>query len=347
MDVIKKQHYSEIDIAKGIGILLVVIGHAVPDANTGILNYFWGGVFRWIYSFPMALFMTMSGVLFYDKAIKCITREQKLAEIHKRATRLLIPYSFFSFTILAIKIVFSSLSRRPISGRDLWGIVFGKSPCGNMWFLWTLFVISTIVLIFPKKRFFPMSVVGVAFIIYFFQDLKFHQFNFGLNKICNMLIWFSLGMLMGKNIDWIKAKYRSNTLVKVLASICLFTLHLIFLKYGYIIEMPYIEKFILATLGISLMVIVSFLVAETNSKASRILQYFGKNSMCIYVFSYFIQTPGVTIYRKVGSCGIPYNVWVMGLAVFALLFAEVLTRFVRKKSVLKLLFLGEKNGTEV
>ena len=43
MDVIKKQHYSEIDIAKGIGILLVVIGHAVPDANTGILNYFWGG----------------------------------------------------------------------------------------------------------------------------------------------------------------------------------------------------------------------------------------------------------------------------------------------------------------
>ena len=35
--------YNEIDIAKGIGILLVVIGHAVPDANTGIKNVFWGG----------------------------------------------------------------------------------------------------------------------------------------------------------------------------------------------------------------------------------------------------------------------------------------------------------------
>lgn len=38
------ERYNEIDIAKGIGILLVVIGHAVPDANIGIKNYFWGGI---------------------------------------------------------------------------------------------------------------------------------------------------------------------------------------------------------------------------------------------------------------------------------------------------------------
>lgn len=38
--------YTEIDIAKGIGILLVVIGHAVPDANTGIMNDFWGGAIQ-------------------------------------------------------------------------------------------------------------------------------------------------------------------------------------------------------------------------------------------------------------------------------------------------------------
>jgi fucose 4-O-acetylase-like acetyltransferase len=33
---------DEIDIAKGIGIILVVLGHSIPDANTGIQN-FWGG----------------------------------------------------------------------------------------------------------------------------------------------------------------------------------------------------------------------------------------------------------------------------------------------------------------
>lgn len=37
---VKCMRSREIDIAKGIGILLVVLGHAVPDANTGIQNMF-------------------------------------------------------------------------------------------------------------------------------------------------------------------------------------------------------------------------------------------------------------------------------------------------------------------
>lgn len=45
MENVNKKHYPVIDIAKGIGIILVVVGHAVPDANTGIQNFFWGGYF--------------------------------------------------------------------------------------------------------------------------------------------------------------------------------------------------------------------------------------------------------------------------------------------------------------
>ena len=45
---VKCMRSPEIDIAKGIGILLVVLGHAVPDANTGIQNTFWAAVFNWI-----------------------------------------------------------------------------------------------------------------------------------------------------------------------------------------------------------------------------------------------------------------------------------------------------------
>lgn len=36
------ERIDEVDIAKGIGILLVVIGHSIPDANIGIQNL-WGG----------------------------------------------------------------------------------------------------------------------------------------------------------------------------------------------------------------------------------------------------------------------------------------------------------------
>lgn len=34
----QSKRVNEVDIAKGIGILLVVLGHAVPDANIGIKN---------------------------------------------------------------------------------------------------------------------------------------------------------------------------------------------------------------------------------------------------------------------------------------------------------------------
>ena len=39
---VKCMRSREIDIAKGIGILLVVLGHAVPDANTGIQKFVLG-----------------------------------------------------------------------------------------------------------------------------------------------------------------------------------------------------------------------------------------------------------------------------------------------------------------
>lgn len=35
------ERIDEVDIAKGIGILLVVIGHSIPDTNIGIQNL-WG-----------------------------------------------------------------------------------------------------------------------------------------------------------------------------------------------------------------------------------------------------------------------------------------------------------------
>lgn len=46
MESVNKRRYPAIDIAKGIGIILVVVGHAVPDANTGIQDLFWGVYFN-------------------------------------------------------------------------------------------------------------------------------------------------------------------------------------------------------------------------------------------------------------------------------------------------------------
>ena len=150
---------EEIDIAKGIGILLVVLGHSFPDANSGIQNGVAQGIFSWIYSFHMALFMSMAGALFYTKWNGITSKKDAVDEIKKRAKRLLIPYLFFSVLIFAAKSI-TSLGRKSVSIDTLIGIAFGNSPCGNMWFLWTLFIISAITLCLPTKLDLWINLVG-------------------------------------------------------------------------------------------------------------------------------------------------------------------------------------------
>lgn len=70
--------YPWIDSMKGIGILFVVMGHTCTYAP----------LFRWIYSFHMALFFIISGLLFHPKPF--------VQTVKRKAFRLLVPYAFFA-----------------------------------------------------------------------------------------------------------------------------------------------------------------------------------------------------------------------------------------------------------
>ena len=58
-----KKYFASIDVARTIGIFLVVLGHDFPDASLqgGIQNSVWRVVFNIIYSFHMPLFIFLSG----------------------------------------------------------------------------------------------------------------------------------------------------------------------------------------------------------------------------------------------------------------------------------------------
>lgn len=75
---------NAIDIAKGIGILLVIIEHTggLPAHST---------VHHFIYSFHMPLFFILGGFLFKPSSIG--------THIRKDAKRLLIPYVFSVFLL--------------------------------------------------------------------------------------------------------------------------------------------------------------------------------------------------------------------------------------------------------
>jgi len=94
-------YYKWIDVAKGIGILLVVVGHAInylnPENTTATLTL----IRDLIYSFHMPLFFFLSGFLLHYTAIP---REFML----KKVKKLVIPY-FVSYILLSLFLFISYL----------------------------------------------------------------------------------------------------------------------------------------------------------------------------------------------------------------------------------------------
>lgn len=132
-----------IDIAKGLGIILVIIGHSgAPDI-----------IRKYIYGFHMPLFFIISGYLYNTP------KNGELKElIIKKSRCYLIPYFVLGTTNLVLNIFCESISVR---GNELWlstakhilGILIGVSTnnlmpnCTPLWFLPCIFL-STLYLYF-------------------------------------------------------------------------------------------------------------------------------------------------------------------------------------------------------
>ena len=131
----KKKRIEYIDIAKGITIILVIIGHSLND---GILR-------QYIYSFHMPLFYILNGYFFKKQENKKI--------VEKGIKRLLLPYLITSLIILGVY-VFKAIIKQENVIQILidWGsaIIYGSGEdrvflgisiraIGTIWFLFSLF----------------------------------------------------------------------------------------------------------------------------------------------------------------------------------------------------------------
>ena len=141
---------SYIDMAKGIGIILVVAGH------TGFLS---DTLLNWIMSFHMPLFFILSGMLLSHTNAD---RQNMSAFLKKKARTILVPY--FSFSVLSI--LFSAildtgsfasyLPNALVQTFTLYGI-------SVLWFLPALFLGETVFLFIRKKT--SLLVSGILYFV--------------------------------------------------------------------------------------------------------------------------------------------------------------------------------------
>lgn len=160
MSIKQSERYKWVDIARGIGILLVVYAHAYPPTGIKIL----------IYSFHIPLFFVLSGYCFkYADNIDFVTF------IKKKFYSLIIPYIFLSAICIVLYFILSQFAN---NSYNYWKLILGIfigirgqewMPVNTpMWFILALFVtnlIGFIVFKIAKKdsiRILLLTLVGVV-----------------------------------------------------------------------------------------------------------------------------------------------------------------------------------------
>lgn len=135
----------DIDVAKGLGMLLVVYGHLLQTGTVGETT--WYAFSRdAIYTFHMPFFMYLSGYVFFMTRRHVLTGTAYRRMITARADRLLVPFFVFGLLIVFGKVVAQGLGvvHDPVASplRGVVDVVLNTpdNPAISVWYLLVLFV---------------------------------------------------------------------------------------------------------------------------------------------------------------------------------------------------------------
>ena len=259
-----KQRIDAIDIAKGLGILLVYIGHVPPCKF----------VVHFIYNFHMPLFFFLSGIFLDEK--KYEYREFFVS----RCKTLLIPYAFFIAFAIALHLIPDFDVLHPRLG-------LGGAA---LWFLPVLFLSELVVFLFWKltdsKRWrvsFCILLMVVAVIISKIEIML----PFKIQSLPMAALFYAFGSLTSKEVK----KYYVTKVHKydhVLALVCIAILIVcaLFLNsytnmyYGRILLNGW--GIIVALAGIAVILVISKFIDLSYFRIKNILLLLGKNSLIIF-----------------------------------------------------------------
>lgn len=184
------QRLISFDIAKAICIILVVVGHYVPDGSPS----WYMGIHDVIYSFHMPLFMFASGFI-YMATKKEIPYKDFLV---KKVKRLMVPYFSVSAIIVTIKLATegNAYVENPVTVMSYLKMFYLPEAGYFLWFIWALWWMFVLVPIFKTKQA-RLGLFGLAILVHYGPSYLPEMFC--LRQFQNMLVYFMLGVAC---CDW-------------------------------------------------------------------------------------------------------------------------------------------------
>ena len=287
-NVQQSNRYRELDIAKGIAILSVVIVHIPSTYSIMPVGITW----------HLSTFFFVSGILEYLNKSTFSIKEY----IMKKSQTLLKPYIILSIIYIVFNTIISLISGgKTHIFRNIY-LFLSFIGIGTLWFLPTMFG-ALIVFYFILKKFRTVGIIVLQFVsvglIFFsqimcnkgyFGNLGFEIEDFALNQIVWLLQlivvsgYISFGYFIGsllKRLDSISNK----NIVYLVLSVVLFTVNYAFYQYYIKNNLLYLKienglSFIICTVCGGLAVICLSKVLK-NISFLKLFEYCGKNSIII------------------------------------------------------------------
>lgn len=270
----KIKRISWIDIAKCIGIILVLIGHVSKNKN----------IHTFIYSFHMPLFFIISGYLYCYKD----------NYIKNKAIKILIPYLFFS----VVSFTYWYFIERNIRGQDinpitpLVNIILARGGDENyvynvaLWFLPCLFITEVICHILIKKvkniKILSIFILTLSVIGYIYSLFDFIRLPFGIDIAFVSIGFYFIGYLWKERGEKLFDKLNLSLIKHIILIIACFIVIIFSLllpdmnmaNLQYPLAPPIL--YIIPTIGTFMIFEISKLINEC-----KWMEFLGKNSLII------------------------------------------------------------------
>jgi fucose 4-O-acetylase-like acetyltransferase len=270
----KESYIPEMQVARGIGILLVTIGHSEP------IKTVFPHLFDIIYSFHMPLFFFLSG-FFSTKLMSVGSFREWMRVVPVRLVYLVIPYITISVCYASLKYFVPQLTIRPVIPEELLLAIFiypTKNPALFLWFLYTIIIMQAFTPILNRINQYLMLAILFAL-----QVLQPDVDLFGIGLLLHYTMYYYLGM---------RASSMRNQFLYALKKKKAWVVSLGIFAVGYLVwkktDIPVIQ-FLVALSGTAFVLSICFCYIQNLPK--RLLETFGQYSFSIYLLQYFFIFP--------------------------------------------------------
>lgn len=285
-----KKRIEWLDIAKGIGIILVIAGHCIKLSHWSC---------QLIFAFHMPLFFLLSGFTFS-------TKDGFGTTVFKKSKTLILPFLAFFLLGLAVTCLIP-MWKNGLSPQGLLQDIVLADPSNvhnsSIWFLICLFFVVLVFWVLNKLPLWlqPILIAGIYALGVWYSEIRadytilfYHRLPLNWDVVPIGLVFYALGFYARRfNVT---ARMQSNVFIEAAATVVsTVLLVLVYKKNGYMNThgLEYGKSSVLfllsglfgtiALIGLS-MLIERLFTREVFADAKRILLWYGRNSLLVLGF---------------------------------------------------------------